>query len=303
MIESSTCPNCGAVIKNIDPDSGRCEYCGSQIVIKKPETGPTTGVIPAASAASINIPNILTLAKYDMDAGQYKSAYERYTKVMENDVKNIDALMGRAKAIGWLSSWNNLRSKEMMTGYRAAIDQVSGTKKAALTRQAVDDINTLAISYNKALVKELNLDGFSNISAATIDIQLNEYKRWLNFLKYTSPLLQLLDAAHEMDPKYKPVMENIIAICKFYLENRPETVKAVDKTWPKNFQFKDLSDEQSMNTFLEYIKRYTEKIKALDPSYSPPQVNYERGSNAGSIALFVCTFLIVIILLFVFIIR
>jgi hypothetical protein len=70
MIETSACPNCGAVIKKSEEDTARCEYCGSQIVIRKPDVAPGTGVPLAATASGVNIPNLLTLAKYDMDAGE-----------------------------------------------------------------------------------------------------------------------------------------------------------------------------------------------------------------------------------------
>ena len=129
----------------------------------------------------------------------------------------------------------------------------------------------------------------------------NECTRWLNYLKYTQHLLQLLDGAHEMDPNNKMVMENIIAICKFYLENRPLSEKTVDKQWPKSPYHKGLSDEQWMNMFLEYIKRYSEKMKALDPSYSPPQVNYKKGDTIGAVCSYFCLGIFVLILLmFVF---
>ena len=303
MVATSTCPNCGAVIKKSDEDTARCEYCGSQIVIRKPDVAPVTGIAPAATASGVNIPNLLTLAKYDIDAGQYKEAYERYVKVLEYDARNIDALMGRATSAGWQSKWNNLRFKEMIAGYRSAIAQVSGPKKTVLTNQAVTEINNVATAGNKALLKDLNLDGFSKSSMMTVDIRNNECIRWLNFLKNTQHLLQLLDAAHEMDPANKPVTENIIAICKFYLENRPLSEKSLDKQWPKSQSLKDLSDEQWMNLFLEYIKRYTGKMKALDPSYSPPQVNYEKGSTLVAKCGFIFGIIMILIMLFVLMTR
>jgi len=80
------CPNCAGDLQVPDDrDSVKCMYCGSDIVVRE--------AVKLAGGPSIE--NLMALAKDGESTSNFSEAYDYYTRVLEYDVNNWEAWVGK----------------------------------------------------------------------------------------------------------------------------------------------------------------------------------------------------------------
>ena len=98
---AAKCTQCGANIEVDDSkEAGICKFCGTAFITEKAITNYNTYVTNNFAGANINvtganIENLLTLAKNAEEIGNYSEARDYYTRVLENQPNNCDALVGK----------------------------------------------------------------------------------------------------------------------------------------------------------------------------------------------------------------
>jgi tetratricopeptide (TPR) repeat protein len=84
------CPNCAGDLQvPEDRDTVKCMYCGSDIVVRE--------AIKDA-VGTVNIENLMMLAKNAEESKNPEEAYKYYSMVLEYDAKNIEAWIGKGNA-------------------------------------------------------------------------------------------------------------------------------------------------------------------------------------------------------------
>src|SRR5574344_187121 len=100
---AAKCPNCGANIEvDKNSDKTECEYCHTKIAVD--DAIAKYKVEVSGSVEVSNLPkalNLLKLGKRHYDDGEYSEAYKEYSKAIELDPDNIEAIfnMGICKAL------------------------------------------------------------------------------------------------------------------------------------------------------------------------------------------------------------
>ncbi|MFH1528033.1 MAG: CFI-box-CTERM domain-containing protein [Bacteroidota bacterium] len=96
-----------------------------------------------------NSSNYFELAKIALEGENYKEAYEKFTKVIEEDFNNIDAWIGKGMSATYSSEVNSIRFKEAKTCLDKAIEL--GTEKINY-----DEICEKLLVASKLFIKKVN---------------------------------------------------------------------------------------------------------------------------------------------------
>jgi tetratricopeptide (TPR) repeat protein len=272
--KAAVCPSCGGQLQVPDDrDSVKCMYCGTEIVVRE--------AIRAGSG--VNIHNYLDLAMTAANAGNFKEAYDYYSKVLEIDIKNTEAWFGKAKAAGWLSTVGEARFPEVKSGFQNAIKYASEEDKKALNIQCAVAIHQLSLSYFELIYGYV----VNNSSVENV---------WENFLSQAGNLIDLLEFGLQLDPNNQQIMKDIISICNadlegvkytFYTSNGPtDSVRRVS---------------ESYKVFLtNKINEYSTKLQKFDPNYKPPSVKRKYSTNE---MICICCIAAIVIIFLIYIVT
>lgn len=125
---AAKCVQCGANIEVDDSkEAGVCKYCGTAFITEKAIMNYNTYVTNNFAGANINvmganIENLLILAKNAEETGDYSEARDYYTRVLENQPNNCDALVGKGVCSLYGSDLNDIKSDELIGYISKAID-------------------------------------------------------------------------------------------------------------------------------------------------------------------------------------
>jgi tetratricopeptide (TPR) repeat protein len=251
IFKEARCPNCGGELQlPEDKATVKCMYCGGDIIVQE----------AIHTAEESNVPNWLILAKAAIDGRNYQEAFNYYTKVLEVDPQNYEAWFGKGEAAGWLSTLADFRLSEMLADIENAIKNAPEEIRENLISRSADCINSITIAYyqlaREHLLKFIALE--------------NTYK---NYIDQCNILLQILEYAHNLSPKDRKIMENIILICTDLIKE----VKYVDPyhsdVWgnPHRYMTAFVAEELAENLKTK-INQFVNKIQEIDSSYQPPQI-------------------------------
>lgn len=148
------CTQCGANIEVDDTkEAGICRFCGTAFITEKAITNYNTYVTNNFAGANINImganiDNLLILAKNAEEIGNYSEARDYYTKVLENQPNNCDALIGKGVCSLYGSNLSDIKSDELIGYISKAIDYKK--KEQNTSEKAIDEF---VVDSAKALYK------------------------------------------------------------------------------------------------------------------------------------------------------
>lgn len=144
--KAAVCPSCAGELQVPDNrDLVKCMYCGSDIIVREVlRTGST-----------VNIENILKLARVAEKSNNYIEAYKYFSQVLEHETQNAEAWFGRGTAVGRQSTIDDLRLKEMISCYENAMQYASENERKKLMEDAANTINEIAVNcWNKVIALE-----------------------------------------------------------------------------------------------------------------------------------------------------
>lgn len=139
---AAKCPQCGGDLQ-LDPEKETvfCMHCGSRIVVRD-----------AIRAVRIDnshmIDTWMEMGDMAAESGNYKEAYEFYTKVVEAQPNNWRAIFKRGKAAGWQSTLANIRLLESATSFAKAIDLApwDNNERENVILDSAKEITSLAVA-------------------------------------------------------------------------------------------------------------------------------------------------------------
>lgn len=261
--KAALCPSCGGVLQL--PENKKivsCIYCKSDILVQD---------AIRSAAATPSVDNLLTLAESARDGGNWQQAYHYYCRVLEIDIADPRAWLGKALSIGMLASPANPVLAEMTEGLRRA----QGTEPVK-GKPARDRIN--------ALIRHIaNRQHIAD--AGTWD-------------EYTSWVISVLDAFEALDT-LNPADEKIIRAAAAY--GNVALLRAADFSCTED-QYTDFS--RRVTEKWEYFER---KLGVPEGREEPdeeipnrlPATTDDWGCEIAVIALFVVIDLIFIIFIII----
>lgn len=267
--KAAVCPSCGGQLQVPDDrDTVKCMYCGTDIIVRQ--------AIQAGSG--VNIKNYIELAVTAQKAGNYQEAYNYYSKVLEIEIKNPEAWFGKARAAGWLSTIDDPRFPEVISGFQNAIANISDKNKNNLQIQCGSTIYELSSAYFNLIYKYVT----ENSSVDGV---------WEKYLARSEGLMSLLEFGHSLDPNNQNIITRIIQICKANLEGVAYIRRTSDGT---THDVRRVS-ESYVRVFTNKMNEYSTKLQKLDPNYKPPTIQRKYATN--EIICICCIVVIIIIFL------
>lgn len=164
------CPQCSASLSiTDDQESTVCSHCQTKIFVEK------------ASSDVDEYKNLLTLAKVAEDAGNFREAYDLYSKILLVDLGSVEAWRGKGYAAGMQSNLIANRFNELMVCYDQALKAADPKDTDHLKIEYAVSAFQVARSYfNLSLEHTLKFIGASNVQFEHADrcrsaIDLCEY--------------------------------------------------------------------------------------------------------------------------------
>jgi len=203
-------------------------------------------------AVGMNTSNWLSLAEAAMVGGNYEEAYDYYTRILESDLDNSEAWLGKGEAAGRLSSLANFRLPEMLTAITNAMNY-GDEAGVDLRKRAADILNGVALDYAKA-AREV-LAGFISLPNA-----------WDDYIGRCELMMEAWEAACELDPSESAYLRSMIFLGTDLLRGRqyPDPNDGSKRRW--------YLLEGYRAHVLQKVDGWTARLKQLDPSYEPPKI-------------------------------
>ena len=188
---AAICPQCSGNLQLPDDrDNVKCMYCGANIVIKEHKNN------------DVNIANILEIARTALSGGNYQEAHTQYNKVLESDINNIEAWIGKGKSSAHLSTLANYRGDEMFECFKKAIKISQPTEEHNATK-----ILCASYSFEFAIVYE----GISTRHAIQfMGVHNSRHEHWDRCKK----IIELCDFSKRNDPDLKSINSFVQNLCK-----------------------------------------------------------------------------------------
>lgn len=145
---AAKCTQCGANIEVDDTkEAGICKFCGTAFVTEKAINNYNTYVTNNNNFAGANInvvgadvDNLIVLAKNAQDVGNYSEAKDYYSRILEMQPMNSDALLGKGVSALYGSNLADIKSDELIGYVNKAIE--SKKKEQNISQQEINEFIT-----------------------------------------------------------------------------------------------------------------------------------------------------------------
>lgn len=134
------CISCGASQKWTD--KATCSYCGSGLDLEPSQ-------LNYQKQMQSSVGNLLTMAETAIEATNWEEALQYFNKVLENEVTNSDAWLGKGIAIVYTSKIGELKTTEAIAYWKNAIKHSSNPD--AMGKRVATEINTVVNAFYPSL--------------------------------------------------------------------------------------------------------------------------------------------------------
>jgi len=130
------CTSCGAS-QNIN-ESQNCSYCGNLIEIEKGESNYQTTMKSETG-------NLMAMAETAIEATNWEEALQYFNRVLEKDITNSDAWLGKGIAIVYTSKIGELKTTEAIAYWKNALKH--SANQDAMGKRVAKEINTVVNAF------------------------------------------------------------------------------------------------------------------------------------------------------------
>jgi hypothetical protein len=134
------CESCGAMLQSVE--TGKCTYCGSIVNIEL-----ASSLFEQKKTSKDG--NLLVLAEVAINAKNYDEAYNFYNKILENDITNADAWLGKGISIVYTSKIGELKIKQAIEYWKNAISNAQNHQ--AYSKRIAKEIDHVVNSFYPVL--------------------------------------------------------------------------------------------------------------------------------------------------------
>jgi len=130
------CTSCGAS-QNIS-QAQNCDFCGNLIELESAKN-------KYQSFLNGESGNLMSMAETAVDATNWEEALQYYNKVLEKDISNSDAWLGKGIAVVYTSKISDIKTNEAIAYWKNAIKYAENTD--AMSKRVAKEINTVVIDF------------------------------------------------------------------------------------------------------------------------------------------------------------
>jgi tetratricopeptide (TPR) repeat protein len=134
------CTSCGATQELAA--NHQCGYCGSAIEQEKAQEN-------YKSSTTGEVGNLMMMAETAVDATNWEEALQYYNKVLEKDITNSDAWLGKGIAMVYTSKIGDIKTKEAIAYWKNAIKHAENAD--AMGKRVAKEINTVVNAFYPAI--------------------------------------------------------------------------------------------------------------------------------------------------------
>lgn len=136
-METIKCKSCGAV-QEVSSNDTTCSFCGGIIEMQSSKDFYKETI-------SGETGNLMAMADTAIDATNWEEALQFYNRVLEKDITNADAWLGKGIAIVYTSKIGELKTTEAIAYWKNAIKHSSN--KEAMGKRVSKEINTVVKTF------------------------------------------------------------------------------------------------------------------------------------------------------------
>ena len=130
-METIKCKSCGAV-QEVTIDNTSCSFCGGTIEMQSSKDFYKENI-------SGETGNLMAMADTAIDATNWEEALQFYNRVLEKDITNSDAWLGKGIAIVYTSKIGELKTTEAIAYWKNALKHAPN--KDAMGKRVAKEIN------------------------------------------------------------------------------------------------------------------------------------------------------------------
>lgn len=217
-LKAARCPSCGGDL-NIPEgvDYVECPFCGIDVKVRD------------IVAHELDSKSMLELASHALNTGNYKSAQEYYSFILDKEPSNPYAVLGKIKSI-------------------IKKDWEEGPRKTSGVKEFISE-NLAKIIDDK---REKYLDNVSDYICGIYDDEIKKYKTDIDFIGKTNEflrqLLYLLETSHELNSGHE---KTLVTLIEYFFLIRRLNITAVGNVY---------NEAKLENLF----KKYSEALGKID---------------------------------------
>jgi hypothetical protein len=156
---------------------------------------------PDAHPPDAQLAKLFLLANAAAEANNQQEAYKYFTQALEHDPVNPDAWFGKGRAIGWMSTINEIKSVEIVAAFSNAIQYAPAIRRNELQTQCAETLHRIVKACHK-------------LNAAHLNTFIKVDGTWPHYIGNLNLLISLLTYAHSCDPGNRAVIYSIVEIAE-----------------------------------------------------------------------------------------
>ena len=262
---AATCPSCSGDLQVPDNiPSVKCMYCGKKVILKTKKS----------SSGGPDIKNLIKLGDQAADSENYDEAYSYYSRALEIDPDNIDALIGKGIAAGWSSTLANFRIKEMQVTFEKALSILPDDEhKDSRIENVILSLASVSLALSNLAFNHLQEFGIDVEYGAMDTIRLNKKQEseWLNHIDQSlAALIYSINLCKEIEANdtikghaYKSFFAASGFVLNDLVLSHPDF--SVQKVFVK-------SNPELSSVVGDVLDSILEDAKRIDPEISDPRV-------------------------------
>lgn len=235
------CTSCGAP-QSLNENSA-CTYCGSLIEVE-------SAADFYKSSLSGEIGNLMAMAETATEAGSWEEAIMYFNRVLEKDLTNSDAWLGKGIGMVNTSTIGNFKIKEAIAYWKNAIKHAPNPQ--FMSKRVAKEINDSVVAFYPVMENHF-------IKFITVD---NAY---MDFLTKFILLESALSYALELNPDSLIIAENGWELCKRVDPKALAKKKPLGANEKEKIKFSALSSMPKMDSLIKMESKYLNKRKEIDP--------------------------------------
>lgn len=297
---AAKCTQCGANIEVDDTkEAGICKYCGTAFVTEKAINNYNTYITTNNNFAGANInvvganiDNLVVLAQNAQDIGNYEEAKEYYSRILEIQPMNSDALLGKGISSLYSSKMSDLKTDELIGYAKKAIQ--SKRKEEGITDEKIFEFiaKTAGELYAAAImVYQISMKDYDDnwkYQSSAPDLW-DRLEKAINIFLFVNALTENenVNKIENASLQYKESMKFVCICCVEMCKQRQYVTGIINPG--QLFEAEQKSEiklnQQLHQKYLDLYDTMYQKIKEIEPDYKPKEdINRNKEINGCYIA-------------------
>ena len=285
------CTQCGGSIEVDDThEAGICKFCGTPFITEKAINNYNTFITNNFAGANINIAgadlnNLIILAKNAEEVNNYEEANRYYSRVLEMQPNNCEALVGKGVSALYSSNLNDIKSDELIGYISKALEYKKN--ELAITSEELNEftIKSVGSLYDAAIVVMAASQTHYNEFWKYEESAPEYWDRLSKVIKIFLYIISLTEDSKNDDSLfyYKESIKFVITCCIEICKQRQYVSEIVNPGEILETEIKtEIKPVESLHqTYLELYDNMCKLIKNIEPDYVPDEINKTMQIKGG----------------------